>query len=234
MNIRSIRSRPVITLGVVAAVVIAGVLLLRLVPTSAETRTSGTAAKTGNAQGIITPATASKPALINRSKYQFPVVLSTAQWKKRLSSNQFFILRQQGTEPPFSGKYDHNHRSGIYYSAATGQPLFSSKDKFDSGTGWPSFTKPISPNAVLLTVDNSHFMHRIEVEDSLSGSHLGHVFNDGPPPTGKRYCIDSAALIFVPTGGTPPKVLKPNNPKAALTAGGANNSAGTGSTSPAN
>jgi peptide-methionine (R)-S-oxide reductase len=157
--------------------------------------------------------------MINPARHQFPVVFSTAQWKARLDSDQFFILRDKGTEPSFSGKYDQNHQSGIYYSAATGQPLFSSKDKFDSGTGWPSFTRPIDPTAVLLTEDNSGFMHRIEVEDSLSGSHLGHVFNDGPPPTGKRYCIDSAALIFVPTGGVPPKIAKPNNPKAVGQAG---------------
>lgn len=203
-------SRPLLSLAAVAIVIAGAVAFLRLVPTGAESRTSAAAYP----DGIISPATATKPARIVPSQHAFPVVLTKGQWKARLTPNQYFILREKGTEPPFSGKYDHNHRSGIYYSAATGQPLFSSKDKFDSGTGWPSFTKPINPNAVVLAADNSHFMHRTEVEDSLSGSHLGHVFNDGPPPTGKRYCIDSGALIFVPTGGKPPRVLAANNPAA--------------------
>lgn len=205
-------SRPLLSLAAVAIVAVGAVVVLKLVPTSAESRTSPAAAYP---DGIISPATATKPAMIVPSQHAFPVVRTKAQWKARLSPNQFFILRQKGTEPPFSGRYYNNHQAGIYYSAATGQPLFSSKDKFDSGTGWPSFTKPITPHAVVLAADNSHFMHRIEVEDSLSGSHLGHLFNDGPPPTGKRYCIDSGALIFVPTGGKPPKVLTANNPAAA-------------------
>ncbi len=141
--------------------------------------------------------------------YRFPIVLSDREWRSRLSGEQYEILREQGTEPPFTGAYWNNHRSGTYYSAATGQPLFSSKDKFDSGTGWPSFTKPIDPGAVDLREDDSFFMSRTEVVDSLSGSHLGHVFDDGPPPTGKRYCIDSAALVFVPDGGVPPAELRP-------------------------
>jgi peptide-methionine (R)-S-oxide reductase len=149
------------------------------------------------------------PKMIGQG-YQFPVVLSDAQWRKRLDPEQYQILREQGTEAPFSGKYWDNHRAGTYYSAATGQPLFSSSDKFDSGTGWPSFTKPISPDAVLLRADDSLFMHRTEVVDSLSGSHLGHLFDDGPAPTGLRYCMDSAALVFVPAGGAPPPELTPN------------------------
>jgi peptide-methionine (R)-S-oxide reductase len=216
MTTRRIRLRPLVSVGVVALGVIAVVLIVRLAPTSAETRTASSTPGTVSSDGIIDPATADKPALIDPAKYQFPVLFTTAQWKSRLTPDQFFILRDKGTEPPFSGKYFQNHQDGTYYSAATGQPLFSSKDKFDSGTGWPSFTKPIDSSAVVLTVDDSDFMPRIEVEDSLSGSHLGHVFDDGPPPTGKRYCMDSAALIFVPAGGTPPKMVAPNNPKAEL------------------
>jgi peptide-methionine (R)-S-oxide reductase len=204
-------SRSFLLSGFLVGVVAIGILLLHPAPSHADTYSTPAAQHPG---GIVRAATASEPATIDPSHYQFPVVLTTAQWKQRLSSDQFYILREKGTEPPFSGKYDHNHASGIYYSAATGQPLFSSKDKFDSGTGWPSFTRPINPKAVVLAVDNSDFMHRIEVEDSLSGSHLGHVFDDGPPPTGKRYCIDSAALIFIPTGGAPPQELHPNNPAA--------------------
>lgn len=213
MLIDKIRSKPAVVLGGVALLAVA-IIFLRLSPTNAET-TSPARGNKAESFGVIEAVTSTRPALIDPAKYQFPVTLSNSRWKSLLDANQYYILRERGTEPAFTGKYDHNDIAGIYYSAATGQPLFSSKDKFDSGTGWPSFTRPIDPSAVLLAVDNSQFMHRIEVEDSLSGSHLGHVFDDGPPPTGKRYCIDSAALIFVPTGGTPPRIMAPNNPKAA-------------------
>ena len=190
-------------LGVIVAALVIGVatIAIRGVPTAAET-----VAAPGSTMASSSAPTET-PRMIGNG-YSFPIRLSKAQWKARLTPEQYYILREQGTEASFSGKYWNNHRQGIYYSAATGQPLFSSKDKFDSGTGWPSFTKPIDPQAVLLRPDNSYFMHRTEVVDSLSGSHLGHVFDDGPPPTGKRYCIDSAALIFVPSGGTPPPIMK--------------------------
>jgi methionine-R-sulfoxide reductase len=118
------------------------------------------------------------------------------------------VLREKGTEVPFSGDLLDVHEEGVFYSAATGQPLFSSKDKFDSGTGWPSFTAPIDRNAVILREDPSWGMRRIEVLDSSSGSHLGHVFDDGPPPAGLRYCINSASLLFVPKGEEPPQLVK--------------------------
>ncbi len=148
-----------------------------------------------------------EPQIIDASTHTFPVALSDAEWKARLTPMQYRVLREKDTEYPFTGTYDEFFQEGTYYSAATGQPLFSSKTKFDSGTGWPSFYEPISPDAVVLQVDNSYGMSRVEVLDSLSGSHLGHVFDDGPPPTGKRYCMNSAALLFVPAGGKPPKVL---------------------------
>jgi peptide-methionine (R)-S-oxide reductase len=120
-----------------------------------------------------------------------------AQWKKILTPMQYYILRESGTEAPFTGSLDHETRKGTYYSAATHQPLFRSEQKFDSGTGWPSFWAPISPDAVVLRWDYSlPGEPRIEVLDR-SGGHLGHVFDDGPPPTGKRYCMNSAAMIFV-------------------------------------
>jgi len=138
----------------------------------------------------------------------FPIVLSEAKWMERLTPFQYKILREKGTERAFSGKYNKVYEAGTYYSAATGQPLFSSDAKFNSGTGWPSFYEPISQDAVLLVEDNSWFSRRVEVLDSSSGSHLGHVFDDGPLPTGLRYCMNSAALIFVPEGAELPELVK--------------------------
>lgn len=140
-------------------------------------------------------------------KMDWPVRLSEAEWRKRLTPFQYGVLREKDTEHPFTGEYEKNHREGTYYSAATGQPLFSSRAKFDSGTGWPSFYEPIAPDAVKYIRDDSYGMTRIEIVDSLSGSHLGHVFPDGPEPTNLRYCINSASLVFVPEGGRAPEIL---------------------------
>jgi methionine-R-sulfoxide reductase len=119
------------------------------------------------------------------------------QLRARLTPLQYHVTRENGTEPPFKNEYWDNHRAGLYVDIISGEPLFSSVDKFESGTGWPSFTKPIEPDRVVEKVDHS-FGVRSEIRSKSSDSHLGHVFDDGPPPTGMRYCMNSAALRFVP------------------------------------
>ncbi len=153
-------------------------------------------------------AQSNKKATSENKNMPYPLQLTESQWKEKLTSEQFYILRKKGTEQAGTGKYDHFYKKGIYYSAASLQPVFSSEAKFDSGTGWPSFYTPINKEAIRLVKDVDHGMVRWEVVDSKSGSHLGHVFDDGPKPTGKRYCLNSAALIFVPEGGKPPTSAK--------------------------
>ncbi len=132
-------------------------------------------------------------------KGDFPIKKTEQEWQKILSPIAFEIMVKEGTEPPYKNPYYNNHKKGIYVSAATGEPLFSSEDKFDSGTGWPSFTKPLKDKEVIWLKDTSYGMSRDEVIESKTGLHLGHVFNDGPAPTGLRYCINSAALKFIET-----------------------------------
>ena len=131
-------------------------------------------------------------------KMDHTMIPTDEELRRRLTPLQYKVTRKDGTEPAFSNAYWDNHEPGIYVDVISGAPLFSSTDKYDSGTGWPSFTRPLDPEQIVEREDRSFFSVRTEVRSKLADAHLGHVFNDGPPPTGLRYCMNSAALRFVP------------------------------------
>ncbi len=127
----------------------------------------------------------------------FPITRSDEEWRRLLTPEQYRVMRGHGTEPPGSCALLQEKRPGVFYCAGCDAPLFAARDKFESGTGWPSFNEP-EPGAVETSTDRSHFMVRTEVHCARCGSHLGHVFDDGPPPSGLRYCINGVALVFRP------------------------------------
>jgi methionine-R-sulfoxide reductase len=145
---------------------------------------------------------------------------SDAELKRMLTAAQYEVTQCSATEPPFRNEFWNHHEPGIYVDVVTGAPLFSSTDKFDSGTGWPSFVRPLEPPNVSEHTDTSHGMHRVEVRSTGGDSHLGHLFPDGPRPTGLRYCINSAALRFIPVAKLEAEGygrFKPLFDKAAIT-----------------
>jgi methionine-R-sulfoxide reductase len=144
------------------------------------------------------PGTRVTPAAAGKQTAQAFKKPSDAELKKRLTPLQYQVTQKDGTERPFDNEYNNNKKPGIYVDIVSGEPLFSSLDKYDSGTGWPSFKRPISGSSVVTKLDRGIFGTRTEVRSRLADSHLGHVFDDGPPPTGLRYCMNSAAMRFVP------------------------------------
>jgi peptide-methionine (R)-S-oxide reductase len=177
------------------ATLLSGVLLAGVMAALIAMGGLGMSAKKADAASRIRVYSAEKGNYVMSDE----VVKTKEEWKKLLTQEQFHVLREKGTERPFTGKYATSHEHGVYRCAACGLDLYRSEDKYESGTGWPSFTKPIAAENIKTATDKSFFSTRTEVLCRRCGGHLGHVFDDGPKPTGLRYCMNSAALQFVAT-----------------------------------
>ncbi len=185
-DIKQLDARESTKMHAIAALALGVTIAAALIPTRAAAQNAPNGAAAHGAQTATSP---------GRQAFVKP---SDAELKKRLTPLQYDVTQHAATETPFHNQYWDNHAAGIYVDIVSGEPLFSSTDKFESGTGWPSFTKPLVPANVKTDADKSFGMDRTEVRSATANSHLGHVFDDGPRPTGLRYCMNSAAMRFIP------------------------------------